>query len=105
MVGRGGQWVAGFLRGGWRQCVSVKIRFSGDFVHTRVPGRVAISGVPPGNEDAFRMAISGQNIVATITGLPAGKYEIVIGEVEASSDNFTNAGQRVFDVTSGDTVL
>ncbi len=82
-----------------------KITFSGDFIHTRVPGRVAISGVPPGNEDAFRMGITGQNILATITGLPAGKYEVVIGEVEASSDNFTNAGQRIFDVTSGDTVI
>ena len=57
-------------------------------------------------EDAFGTSIAGSNFVATITGLPEGRYTIIIGEVEASSDNLTNAGQRVFDVlTSGDTVL
>ena len=83
-----------------------KIVFSGEFVHQRVPGRIAITGAPAGNEDSFRQAIAGSNFVATISGLPEGRYTIIIGEVEASSDNMTNAGQRVFDVvTSGDAVL
>ena len=83
-----------------------KIVFSGEFVHQRVPGRIAIEGAPPGNEDAFRQAIAGSNFVATISGLPEGRYTIIIGVVEASSDYTTNAGQRVFDVlTGGDTVL
>src|SRR5579863_3222569 len=79
-----------------------KISFTGDFVHRRSPERTTVEGAPPGTDDTFREGIYGNNITATISGLAEGKYEIIIGVIEM--DN-TNAGQRVFDVTSGDTVI
>jgi beta-glucosidase len=81
-----------------------KLSFSGDFTHRRAPGRTVVQGAPAGMEDTFREGIYGRTFSATLTGLPAGKYTIVIGEMEADADT-TNTGVRAFDVTAGDQVL
>ena len=89
-----------------------KVTFSGDFTHqppnrTPGPGRraaVAIDGVPAGSEQFYRESIVGPNFTATISGLPEGKYSISIGMAELSTEN-VEAGQRVFDITTGDQVL
>ncbi len=81
-----------------------KVSFSGDFVHRRTPGRGAIEGAPAGAEEAYREGIFGSNFTATIFGLPEGKYTIMVGMMEAGSDN-TNIGRRVFDISVRDQVL
>ena len=48
---------------------------------------------------AFREDINGTNFTVTITHLPAGKYTVTIGEAETLAGA---AGERLFDVTSGD---
>jgi len=62
----------------------------------------AIEGVTSRGEEAFREEIHGTNFSLSVSGLPAGKYTVVIGLVEV---DFTNAGQRVFDITCGDQTL
>ena len=59
---------------------------------------------PERSEDSYREGIFGSNFTATISGLPDGKYTIIVGMMEAGSDN-TNTGQRVFDISAGDQVL
>ena len=81
-----------------------KVIFSGDFVHRRVSGRAAIEGAPAGTEEYYREGIVGTNFTATISGLPDGRYSIIVGVMESGMDN-TNAGQRVFDISVGDQVL
>ncbi len=56
----------------------------------------------PGNELAYGEEIAGSNFTVTVSGLPAGKYQIAIGEAETSVHG---ADQRLFDVVSGDTIL
>jgi beta-glucosidase len=81
-----------------------KVSFSGDFVHSRTFSRAALEGAPAGLEDYYRESIYGPNFTATISGLPDGRYTVTVGLVEASTD-FTNTGQRVFDISAGDQVL
>jgi beta-glucosidase len=81
-----------------------KVSFSGDFVHRRAPARSAIEGAPAGTEESYREGIFGSNFTATISGLPDGKYTIIVGMIEASSDN-TNIGSRVFEISVRDQVL
>ncbi len=83
---------------------SKKVTFSGDFAHSRAFGRATLEGAPAGLEEYYRESIYGPNFTATISGLPDGKYTITVGVVEAGVD-FTNAGQRVFDISAGDQVL
>jgi beta-glucosidase len=87
-------------------CVSCdrKVSFSGDFVHRRAPARITIEGVPAGTDESYREGIFGSNFTATIPGLPDGKYTIIVGVMEAGTDN-TNTGQRLFDISVGDQVL
>ena len=54
------------------------------------------------NEAAFHEEIYGKNFTVTIAHLPAGKYTIAIGEAETWA---SAPGERIFSVTSGDTVL
>ena len=61
---------------------------------------MAIEGAS--NAAAFREEVNGTRFTVTIASLPAGKYTITIGEVETL---MSGPGERVFDVTSGDTVL
>jgi beta-glucosidase len=77
------------------------VRLSGSFAHRKDNPSVAIDGAG-NNAAAYREDVSGTNFTVTITALPAGKYSLTIGAAETSA---RAAGERVFDVTSGDTVL
>ena len=78
------------------------VQITGQFVHWQVPEGTVIQGAPPGNEAAFHEEIFGTNFTITVSHLPPGKYSVVIGEAESY---FHTAGQRLFDVTCGDTAL
>jgi len=78
-----------------------QVTLSGDFAHRKDNASVTIEGAA-GNAAAFREEINGKSFTVSIAHLPAGKYTIVIGEVE------TRVGapeERLFDVTSGDVAL
>ena len=79
-----------------------KVNISGEFSHRRAWGVATISGVTSRGVEAFREEIYGTNFSLSVSGLPAGKYNAVIGLVEV---DYTNAGQRVFDIACGDRVL
>ena len=80
---------------------SQQVSVTGDFAHRKANASVAIEGATS-NAAAFREEINGKSFTVSIAHLPAGKYTIAIGEVETSANA---AGDRVFDVTSGDAVL
>jgi len=75
---------------------------SGQFSHWRAEDPLAVQGAPPPSDAAFREEISGTNFTVSVLHLPAGRYTVQIGLAEMF---FTNAGERVFDVTCGDTIL
>jgi len=79
-----------------------KVLISGEFSHRRAWGVTTIEGATWRGEEAFREEIYGTNFTLSVSGLPAGKYIAVIGLVEV---DYTNAGQRVFDIACGDQVL
>ena len=79
-----------------------QVGVSGDFTHRKDNASVTIEGAGD-NAAAFREDINGKNFTVTISHLPAGKYTISIGEVETSASAV--AGDRVFDVASGDISL
>ena len=79
-----------------------KVVISGEFSHRRAGGVTTIEGVTSRGEEAFREEIYGTNFNLSVSALPAGKYEVVIGLVEV---DFTNAGQRLFDIACGDQLL
>jgi beta-glucosidase len=78
-----------------------KVSINGEFTHRKDGDSVAIQGAD-GKEAAFREEISGIEFNISVSNLPAGKYTILIGEVETF---FSNPGERVFGVTSADVVL
>ena len=78
-----------------------EVSVSGDFTHRKDDVSVTIEGAT-NDPAAFREEINGTNFTVSIAHLPAGKYTIVIGEVETLA---SAAGDRVFDVTSGDASL
>ncbi len=72
-----------------------KVTFSGDFVHRRAPGQGGMDGAPAGTEDSYREGIFGSNFTATISGLPDGKYTIVVGMLAVHvSSNFSTWGSH-----------
>ena len=75
---------------------------NGQFNHSWVHGPVVIEGAPSGMAEAFREAISGPHFTVTVSNLPPGKYVARLGMVETV---YTNAGQRVFDITCGQQTL
>jgi len=79
-----------------------KVLVSGDFSHRRAWGVTAIEGANWRGEEAFREEIFGTNFTVSVSGLPAGKYTVLVGFAEV---DFTNAGDRVFDITSGDQII
>jgi len=100
-----GGWLSTFtVLGNDEVCVACdkKVLISGEFSHRRAWGVATISGVTPRGTEAFREEIYGTNFSLSVAGLPAGKYKAIIGLVEL---DYTNAGQRVFDVTCGDQML
>ena len=78
-----------------------QVSISGDFTHAKCDPTTTIEGAN-NNASAFREEIYGKNFTVTIAHLPAGKYSISIGEAETWSGT---PGDRIFNVTSGDTVL
>jgi beta-glucosidase len=78
-----------------------QVSVSGDFAHRKDNASVTIEGAT-GNAAAFREEINGKNFTVSISHLAAGKYTLVIGEVETLAGG---PGERLFDVTSGDVVL
>ena len=78
------------------------VLISGEFDHRRATGATTIEGATWRGEEAFREEIYGTNFTLSVSGLPAGKYEAVIGLVEV---DFTNAGRRVFEISCGDQVI
>ena len=77
-----------------------QVKVSGDFAHRKDRPSVTIEGAA--DAAAFREEINGTNFTVTIAHLPAGKYTIAIGEAETLA---SAAGERLFDVTSGDVSL
>jgi beta-glucosidase len=79
-----------------------KVLISGDFSHRRAWGVTTIEGATWRGEEAFREEIFGTNFTLSVAGLPAGKYTVLIGFAEV---DFTNAGQRVFDIVCGEQTI
>jgi len=78
-----------------------EVSVSGEFAHSKYDASQAIEGA--GNDAAaFHEEIYGEHFTVNIAHLPAGKYTISIGEAETWS---SAPGQRIFNVTSGDTTL
>jgi len=84
-------------------CISCggQVSVSGDFTHRKEAPSLAVEG-SGGQADAFREDVNGTKFTITVSNLPAGKYTIDIRAAETSA---SKAGERVFDVTAGDTVL
>ncbi len=79
-----------------------QILVSGRFSHGRGHESLAIVGAPRRGEEMFREEIYGTNFTLSVPHLPAGKYTVLIGLAEV---DYTNAGQRSFDITCGDQTL
>jgi beta-glucosidase len=77
------------------------VSISGSFVHHKDRASVTIEGAGD-NPAAYHEDVDGTNFTVTMAHLPAGKYTITIGAAETSA---IAAGERVFDVVSGDTSL
>ena len=78
-----------------------QVSISGNFAHRKDEASLTIQGIASPAE-AFHEEINGTNFTVSIAHLPAGKYTVVIGEVEMLSDA---TGERLFDVSSGDIAL
>jgi len=78
------------------------ILVSGQFSHWRADDNLAIQGAARAGAAAFREEISGTNFTVAVLHLPAGRYTLQIGMAE---NYFTNAGERVFDITCDDDVI
>ncbi|HYA79134.1 MAG TPA: malectin domain-containing carbohydrate-binding protein, partial [Candidatus Nitrosopolaris sp.] len=104
IVALGGWFAPSPIFGNDEVCVACDktVRISGEFSHQRAWGVTTIEGATWRGGEAFREEIYGTNFNLSVSGLPAGKYDVVIGLVEV---DFTNAGQRVFDITCGDRLL
>jgi beta-glucosidase len=77
------------------------VQAEGQFTHVRTPSDLQIQGA--GDDiTAYHEAIEGSHFSITISRLPAGQYTIVIGETETA---FNQPGMRLFNITSGDTVI
>jgi len=78
-----------------------KITVSGDFAHQKDIPYPPIEGAGT-NFIVYAEDVNGPQFTVAIANLPAGKYEIEIGAAELTA---TAAGERVFTVSAGDTVL
>ena len=78
-----------------------QVSIGGDFTHRKDNASVTIEGAAD-NAAAFREEINGKNFTVSIAHLPAGKYIVVIGEVETLA---SAPGERLFNVTSGNVTL
>jgi beta-glucosidase len=78
-----------------------RVTVTGDFTHRKDPPWPRIEGAGE-NANAYCEDVNGPRFTVTVSNLPAGRYEIVIGAAETKAEA---AGQRVFSVSAGDTVL
>jgi len=78
-----------------------RVTVTGDFTHRKDPPWPRIEGAGE-NANAYYEDVNGPRFTVTVSNLPAGRYEIVIGAAETKAEA---AGQRVFSVSAGDTVL
>ena len=78
-----------------------QVSVSGSFTHRKEAPSLVVEGAKS-SVDAFREDVNGTGFTVTIAHLPAGKYTITIGAAETVA---SKPGERVFDVTSGETVL
>jgi beta-glucosidase len=79
---------------------SQQVTVTGSFNHRKDQPTVVIEGAA--DAAAFHEDVNGTNFTVTIMHLPAGKYTITVSAAETSAGA---AGDRVFDVTSGDVSL
>jgi beta-glucosidase len=80
----------------------IQMQISGQFFHAKAVFATPILNINKNNEEAFREEVAGSDFVVTVSPLAAGKYTIIIGEAET----YVKApGQRVFDISCGDTLL
>jgi beta-glucosidase len=80
---------------------SYPVTVSGEFRHHKADGSVVIE---PGGAGAgaFREDLGGKSFAIAVEHLPAGRYSISVGLVELSA---SRSGERLFDVTAGETAL
>jgi len=78
-----------------------KVSITGDFTHRKDDALVTIQGAA-GDAAAFREEINGKEFSVSVSNLPAGKYTVLIGEVETL---LSKQGERIFNVTSDDAAL
>jgi len=78
-----------------------KVTVSGEFTHRKEPPPMFIAGAA-NDASAYVENVTGLKFTVTIANLPAGRYSI---EIIAAETTATAAGERVFNVTSGDDVL
>jgi beta-glucosidase len=78
-----------------------QVSVNGDFTHRKDSASISIEGAGA-DAAAFREDVNGTNFTVTIAGLPAGSYTLVISAAETLA---RSAGERVFDVSSGEQVL
>jgi beta-glucosidase len=79
-----------------------QVMVSGRFSHGQEREDLTIVGAPRRAEEAFREEIYGADFTLSVPNLPAGQYTVLIGLTEMI---YTNAGQRVFDITCGGQTL
>jgi beta-glucosidase len=75
------------------------VSVSGDFAHSKEAPTLAVEGA---QADAFREDVNGPNFNVIIRNLPAGTYVV---RLRAAETEASQPGERVFDVTVGETVL
>jgi beta-glucosidase len=78
------------------------VQADGQFAHHKTADNLQVAGATDDNAAAFREEIAGTNFTISATHVRSGKYTIIIGEAETY---FHQAGNRIFDVTSGDNTI
>jgi beta-glucosidase len=78
-----------------------QVSISGEFSHRRERPNVTIDGAG-NNAAAYGEDVNGAKFSVSISHLPAGKYTVIISAAETLSEA---AGDRLFSVSSGSTIL
>ena len=78
-----------------------QVSVSGNFTHFKADASEKIDG-SSGDVSAFYEEINGDEFSVSVSNLPAGKYTIIIGEIEFFMES---PGKRIFNVTCGDVKL
>ncbi|MBK9989682.1 MAG: glycoside hydrolase family 3 C-terminal domain-containing protein [Verrucomicrobia bacterium] len=78
-----------------------QVSLSGDFTHRKEAPTLLVEDAGA-QAEAFREDVNGTNFNLTIRNLPAGTYVVVLRAVETEAHQ---PGERVFDVTIGESAL